>query len=103
MTLVLDASGSMGDGNRVAIAREAAESIRRSLRSHDRISVVHFTTNVIHEYTVGPLRPDHRDVKWSIAQLAPHGSTNVQAGSTSASGSPTKPAANAPTRSTTSC
>ena len=80
VTLVLDASGSMGDGNRVAIAREAAESIRRSLRSHDRISVVHFTTNVIHEYTVGPLRPDDRDVKWSIAQLAPHGSTNVQAG-----------------------
>ena len=63
VTLVLDASGSMGDGNRVAIAREAAESIRRSLRSHDRISVVHFTTNVIHEYTVGPLRPDDRDVK----------------------------------------
>ena len=32
VTLVLDASGSMSDGNRVAIAREAAESIRRSLR-----------------------------------------------------------------------
>ena len=80
VTLVLDASGSMGDGNRVAIAREAAESIRRSLRSHDRISVVHFTTNVIHEYTVGPLPPNDTDVSWSIAQLAPHGSTNVQAG-----------------------
>ena len=32
VTLVLDASGSMADGNRVDIAREAAESIRRSLR-----------------------------------------------------------------------
>ena len=32
VTLVLDASGSMKDGNRVAIAREAAEGIRRSLQ-----------------------------------------------------------------------
>ena len=80
VTLVLDASGSMGDGNRVAIAREAAQSIRQSLRSHDRISVVHFTTGVLHEYTVGPLPPNDTDVSWSIAQLAPHGSTNVQAG-----------------------
>ena len=42
VTLVLDASGSMSDGNRVAIAREAAESIRRSLGRQDRIGVVHF-------------------------------------------------------------
>ena len=80
VTLVLDASGSMSNGNRVAIAREAAETIRRSLRSHDRVSVVHFTTDVIHSYTVGPLSPDHQDVRWSISRLEPHGSTNVQAG-----------------------
>ena len=80
VTLVLDASGSMQNGNRVDIAREAAESIRRSLRRHDRISVVHFTTDVIHSYTVGPLSPDHDDVRWSISRLAPHNSTNVQAG-----------------------
>ena len=43
VTLVLDASGSMSTGNRVDIAREAAESIRRSLRTGDRIAVVHFT------------------------------------------------------------
>ena len=43
VTLVLDASGSMADGNRVDIAREAAESIRLSLRDHDRIAVVHFS------------------------------------------------------------
>ena len=80
VTLVLDASGSMADGNRVDIAREAAESIRRSLGRDDRIGVVHFTTDVIHEYTVKHRRPDHDDVRWSISQLAPHGSTNVQAG-----------------------
>ena len=80
VTLVLDASGSMGDGNRVAIAREAAETIRRSLGKDDSIAVVHFTTDVIHDYTVKHQRPDRGDVQWSIDRLAPHGSTNVQAG-----------------------
>ena len=80
VTLVLDASGSMSDGNRVAIAREAAESIRRSLGSRDRIGVVHFTTDVIDDLTVRHTRPDDRDVRRSIDRLAPHDSTNVQAG-----------------------
>ena len=80
VTLVLDASGSMADGNRVAIAREAAETIRQSLNSRDRIAVVHFTTDVIDAYTVEHSRPDDGDVSRSIARLEPHGSTNVQAG-----------------------
>ena len=80
VTLVLDASGSMSDGNRVAIAREAAESIRRSLRDEDRIAVVHFTDWVIDDLTVEHNSPDHKRVKRSIADLEPHGSTNVQAG-----------------------
>ena len=80
VTLVLDASGSMGDGDRVSIAREAAESIRQSLRDRDRIAVVHFTTSVIANLTVKHSDPDSRDVKWSIAQLTPNNSTNVQAG-----------------------
>ena len=80
VTLVLDASGSMSSGNRVAIAREAAESIRRSLRGQDRIAVIHFTTRVLNQYTVEHRDPDDSDVTWSINQLAPHDSTNVQAG-----------------------
>ena len=80
VTLVLDASGSMSDGNRVAIAREAAESIRRSLDSRDRIGVIHFTTDVIDKLTVRHTRPNDRDVRRSIDRLAPHDSTNVQAG-----------------------
>ena len=80
VTLVLDASGSMREGNRVAIAREAAESIRQGLRRRDRIAVVHFTDDVIDGYTVEHRRPDDRDVRNSIGRLAPHGSTNVQAG-----------------------
>ena len=80
VTLVLDASGSMSNGNRAAIAREAAESIRRSLRSRDRIGVVHFTTDVIEHLTVEHAGPDDRAVRRSIDRLTPHNSTNVQAG-----------------------
>ena len=80
VTLVLDASGSMADGNRVAIAREAAESIRRSLGSRDRIGVVQFTTDVIHELTVEHTAPDDRAVRSSIERLIPNNSTNVRAG-----------------------
>ena len=80
VTLVLDASGSMREGNRVAIAREAAESIRRGLRSRDRIAVVHFTEDVIDRFTVEHRSPDDRAVRDSISRLAPHSSTNVQAG-----------------------
>ena len=80
VTLVLDASGSMANGNRVDIARTAAETIRQSLRPRDRIAVVHFTTDVLDRYTVEHTGPDDRDVVRSIEQLAPHNSTNVQAG-----------------------
>ena len=80
VTLVLDASGSMQQGNRVAIAREAAETIRQSLNPRDRIAVVHFTSSVIEAYTVEHSAPDDEDVAWSISRLQPHASTNVQAG-----------------------
>ena len=80
VTLVLDASGSMREGNRVDIARAAAETIRQSLRPQDRVAVVHFTTDVIHSLTVEHSAPDVRSIQRSISQLAPGGSTNVQAG-----------------------
>ena len=80
VTLVLDASGSMGDGNRVDIAREAAESILDGLRDQDRIAVVLFNENVQHEYTVEHTHPNDFSVERSIQNLRPGGSTNVQAG-----------------------
>ncbi len=80
ITLVLDASGSMDEGDRVEIARAAAESIVDSLGNSDRVSIVHFTNNVLVEYTVDSHRPRSRSVRSSIANLAPHDSTNVQAG-----------------------
>ena len=80
VTLVLDASGSMSSGNRVEIARAAAESIRNSLGSNDRISVVQFSDDVIGRYTVESRQPDDRAVTNSISNLRPNNSTNVQAG-----------------------
>jgi Ca-activated chloride channel family protein len=80
VTLVLDASGSMGDGNRIAIARAAADAIRESLRDQDRIAVVQFTDTVIDRLTVEHTRPDGRDVRRSIDRLQPNSATNVQAG-----------------------
>ena len=70
----------MGEGNRVAIARTAAESIRQSLRPRDRIAVVQFTDTVIDRLTVEHRRPGDRAVRQSISRLQPNGATNVQAG-----------------------
>ena len=80
VTLVLDASGSMAEGNRVDIARTAAESIRQSLRPQDRIAVVHFSETVLNGLTVEHRDPDDRAVRRSINRLQPGGATNVQAG-----------------------
>lgn len=80
VTLVLDASGSMNEGDRVAIARAAAESIRRGLREQDRIAVVQFTDDVVWELVVEPTRPGDRNVRRSIEELYPRNATNVQAG-----------------------
>ena len=78
VTLVLDASGSMREGNRIDIARAAAESIRRGLSDQDRIGVVLFSNNIV-DYERHS-RPDDRDVQRIIERLAPGNSTNVQAG-----------------------
>ena len=80
VTLVLDASGSMDEGDRVEIARAAADSIRRGLSDRDRIAVVQFSDSVIWEQVVDPTRPDAAAVRRSINQLRPRSSTNVQAG-----------------------
>jgi Ca-activated chloride channel family protein len=70
----------MQEGNRVAIARAAAESIRRSLSPQDRIGVVQFSGGVVHHLTVDHNPPDSDSVRRSIDGLRPRGSTNVQAG-----------------------
>ncbi|MDE2891483.1 MAG: DUF3520 domain-containing protein [Chloroflexota bacterium] len=68
----------MQEGNRVEIARAAAESIRRGLSSDDRIAVVLFSDNIV--ASESHQRPDDRDIRRIIDRLGPTGSTNVQAG-----------------------
>lgn len=80
VTMVLDASGSMADGNRIDIARAAARAIQNSLREGDRVSIVHFTETVLDQYTVKDAPHNSEEAANSIAWLQPHGSTNVQAG-----------------------
>ena len=80
VTLVLDGSGSMADGNRVDIAREAAETIRSSLGRDDRMSIVHFDNNVKRGLTVKDDNPGSTALRNSIRDLYPGGGTNVQAG-----------------------
>ena len=78
VTLVLDASGSMQEGNRVEIARAAAESIRKGLSADDRIAVVLFSDGIVDSES--HQRPDDREIRRIIDRLGPTGSTNVQAG-----------------------
>ena len=80
VTLVLDSSGSMSNGNRVDIAQEAAESILAGLRDQDRIAVIHFNEDVLHQRTVEHTHPNDFSLERSIENLRPGGSTNVQAG-----------------------
>ena len=78
VTLVLDASGSMAEGNRVEIAKAAAESIRRGLSRDDRLAVVLFSDSVVDSERHH--RPDDRDLSRVIDNLYPRGATNVQDG-----------------------
>ncbi len=78
VTLVLDSSGSMGTGNRVEIARAAADSIRRGLGRDDRLAVVLFSDYIV-DYEEHQ-RPSDRDIERIISRLTPQSSTNVQAG-----------------------
>ena len=80
VTLVLDGSGSMADGNRVEIARSAADAISRSMGNDDRMSIVHFEDRVKRGLTVKDKAPNDASLSSSIGSLAPGGSTNVQAG-----------------------
>ena len=80
VTLVIDVSGSMAQGNRIQIALEAAESIRLSLREQDKMAVVQFSQDVLTDYTVTHRHPGDSDLYYRILNLNVGGSTNVQAG-----------------------
>jgi Ca-activated chloride channel family protein len=80
VTLALDSSGSMRDGNRVKVAREAAYAIIGNLESQDLVAILHFEEDVIRRHLVEHTNPSDNDVWKSIDSLDPGGATNVQAG-----------------------
>ncbi len=78
VTLVLDTSGSMANGNRLQIAEQAAKTILYNLRDRDRVAVVKFEDRVMfsHEHS----SPNSAKRIGEITELWAGGSTNVQAG-----------------------
>ncbi len=78
VTLLLDTSGSMREGNRIEIAERAAQTIIDNLRDRDQVAVVKFEDQVTFSYSHSSPRSvrGNRDV----TNLQPGGATNVQAG-----------------------
>ena len=84
VTLVIDTSGSMREGNRIRIAQEAAFTLANSLKGYDNIAIVLFSQNVTDVMEHRPAREFRRARDFGsatgILNLNAGGSTNVQAG-----------------------
>ena len=76
---VVDASGSMAEGDRVAIAGEALRTIAASLDpDRDRMGLLQFSVDPIPSSFVPHTRPDSEFLDASIERLLPYYGTNVQ-------------------------
>ena len=80
MSVVLDASGSMEEDNKLDTARTLVEALIRRLSAEDRISLVQFSSVVLGEYTVRHSAPDDPALEASLREFRPNGSTNAEAG-----------------------
>ena len=78
---VVDASGSMVEGDRVQIAGEVLRTILASLKPDlDRAAILQFSVDPIPSSFVPHTRPDSEFLQASIDRLLPYYGTNVQAG-----------------------
>ena len=78
---VADASGSMAEGNRLAIARASLQALWASLVPDlDRVGMIQFSVDPIPSSFVPHTRPDNEFLQASIDRLLPYYGTNVQAG-----------------------
>lgn len=78
---VADASGSMAEGNRLAIARASLQALWASLVPDlDRVGMIQFSVDPIPSSFVPHTRPDSEFLQASIDRLLPYYGTNVQAG-----------------------
>ncbi len=80
VSVVLDASGSMGEDNKLDTARTLVEALIGRLSAEDRISLVQFSEVVLGEYTVRHAAPDDPALTRSLQDFRPNQSTNAEAG-----------------------
>ncbi len=79
LTLVVDRSGSMGEGNRIGLVKDSLALLAGSLRSDDTVSVVGFDDQVELLLPPTPVSENER-VLASVEDLYPRGSTNLAEG-----------------------
>jgi Ca-activated chloride channel family protein len=79
LALVLDRSGSMAEGRKMAFAREAAAFAVKQLRPTDRVSVVLFD-NAVDVLVPGGPAVDRPGLVRRIEQIQPRGSTDLHGG-----------------------
>lgn len=80
VSVVLDASGSMGEDNKLDTARTLVETLLSRLSEGDRVSLVQFSEVVLGEYTVPHAAPDDPALTGSLRGFRPNQSTNAEAG-----------------------
>ena len=80
VSVVLDASGSMEEDEKLETARTLVEALINRLSAEDRISLVQFSQVVLGEYTVRQAAPDDPALAESLRGFRPNGSTNAEAG-----------------------
>jgi Ca-activated chloride channel family protein len=79
LTLVVDRSGSMGEGNRMGLVKDSLALLAGSLRPDDTVSVVGFDDQVELLLPPTPVSENER-VLASVDDLYPRGSTNLADG-----------------------
>ncbi len=80
IAVVLDASGSMREDNKLETARALVQGLIDNLGEDDRISLVQFSSYVLGEHTVRHAAPDDPALADSLRRFRPNDSTNAEAG-----------------------
>ncbi len=80
IAVVLDASGSMNEDNKLETARALVQGLIDNLGEDDRVSLVLFSSNVLEEHTVRHAAPDDQELADSLSWFRPTDSTNAEAG-----------------------
>jgi Ca-activated chloride channel family protein len=76
IALVIDKSGSMQEGRRLEIAKEAAKAVVEMLNPADKISVIGFDSNAVSVVKIQAAR-NRIKIMSDIASLTPGGGTNI--------------------------